>query len=294
MSLISVSKILDHARKEKYAVGAFLCMNLEMISATIDAAEKQNSPVIVRIPPDVRRKTQFKTMVAIIQNLAAQTVVPVGISLDHGASIEDAMDAIAAGFSSVMVDFAKETLEENIRKTKQVTVIAKPLGILTETSVGSMPYGQTQHMEDLASVEESKRLISETGAEILAPAVGNVHGTAHGESKAEPHLEVGLIKTLLKECKVHHCLHGGSSIPEDQMKAAIAAGINQIIIYSDICGAFDNELRRVLGTSAESIDLLSALVPAQVAVSRVIQGKMQVFGSAGQAFTSLHCTQYLG
>lgn len=293
MSLMPVSRILEHAKKEKYAVGAFLCMNLEMVSATIEAAEKQKSPVIVRIHPDVRAKTSFRTMVSIIKDLALSSPVPIGISLDHGESLEDAVDAIAAGFTGVMVDYADESLEENIRKTKMVTQIAKPLGILTEAAIGSMPHGEVQEETDFASVEQTLRLVRETGAEIIAPAVGNVHGTAHGEDKAEPHLEVELIKKLSETCGVHLSLHGGSSIPVEQMKKAIKAGINQVILYTDTCGAFDNELRRVLGTGTESIDILLALVPAQQAASRVIQEKMDVFGSKGKALESLrYCLDY--
>lgn len=287
MPLMPVSRILEHAKNEKYAVGAFLCMNLEMISATIEAAVKQESPAIVRIHPSVRGKTAFKTMVSIVKDLALSSPVPIGISLDHGESLEDAVDAIASGFTGVMVDYAEESLEENIRKTRMVTKIAKPLGILTEAAIGSMPHGEVQHETDLASVEQTLRLVRETGAEIIAPAVGNIHGTAHGEHKAEPHLEVELIKKLSEECGVHLSLHGGSSIPIEQMKRAIAAGINQVILYTDTCGAFDNELRRVLGTGTESIDILMALIPAQQAALKVIQEKMEVFGSKGKALESL-------
>ena len=159
MPLKSAKSILDHARRERYAVGAFVCMNLEMISAAVEAAEEMQSPVIIRIHPDVRLKTPLKLISEIVRYFASETAVPICISLDHGATTSDVLDAIAAGFSSVMMDAGEETLEKNAELVRLVTAVAQPLGVLTEAALGHMPHGQRQSSTDFVKIDEAKWLI---------------------------------------------------------------------------------------------------------------------------------------
>lgn len=284
MPFLPVSKLLDHAMRNQYAVGAFVCMNLEMVTAAIRAAEAEDSPVVVRIHPEVRAIASFSTMGALVRRLASESHVPIGLSLDHGMDLADIADAIRAGFGGVMIDAAEQPLDDNIRIVRQVTDVAHPLGITVEAAIGHMPYGRQQTDDDLAKVDDAVRLVREGGADILAPAVGNVHGTAHGEAKAEPRLDTERIGALRQATGVPMCLHGGSSIPADQMRAAVAAGVHMVIIYSDVVTAFDREIRRVLGHEDEGVNIVLALEPALHAASEVIRRKMREVGSSGHAW----------
>jgi fructose-bisphosphate aldolase class II len=279
--IASLESLLRHAAENRYAVGAFLSMNVEVMQATIAAAEAQQSPVVIRLHPNIRRTSSLRVMGRIARELAAEARVPVGISLDHGETLGETVDAIRAGCTSVMLDAAEEPLDENIRRVRAVVEAARPLGILVEAAIGHMEHGAVQTADDLAPVAEAVRLVKESGAGILAPAVGNVHGSAHGEVKATPNLAIERIGELREATGVPICLHGGSSIPPAQMKAATAAGVALVIIYTDVVGAFDEGLREVLLRRPGAIDILDALEPAQRAAQAVIETKMTELGSAG-------------
>ncbi len=283
MPIASLDRLLQHAADNKYAVGAFVSMNIEIIQAAIAAAEKKNSPVIIRIHPDSRQITRFDTLTGVARKLAAEASVPVGLSLDHGNTLADTVDAIRAGCTSVMLDAVEEPLEENIRRVKQVVEVAEPLGIMVEAAIGHMEHGAVQTDDDLANVEQAVRLVRESGATILAPAIGNVHGSAHGEVKAKPNLAIERIRELREATGVPICMHGGSGTPREQMRAATDAGVALVILFSDVITAYNGQLKRVLDENSIGIAIIDALVPAQHAAQAVIEEKMDDLGSAGQA-----------
>lgn len=283
MSIVPLERLLAHASQNRYAVGAFVSMNLEVAQAAIAAAEATQSPVVIRIHPNMRATTRFSTMTAAVRQLASEASVPVGISLDHGETIADTIDAVRAGATSVMLDAAEEPLEENICRVREVVNAVSGLGIMVEASIGHMEHGAVQSDDDLADVAQAVRLVKESGATILAPAVGNVHGSAHGEQKAKSDLAIERIRALREATGVAICLHGGSGTPRPMMQAGIDAGIALVILFTDIIGAYDDELRRVLNGRPGSIDIIEALAPAQAAAQRVIEVKMEDLRSTGKA-----------
>lgn len=283
MPVVSLDRLLQHASDNQYAVGAFVSMNIEIVQAAIAAAETQNSPVIIRIHPDCRQITSFEAITSVAKLLGGKASVPVGISLDHGNTVGDTVDAIRAGATSVMLDAAEEPLEENIKRVRQVVELASPLGVLVEAAIGHMEHGAVQTDDDLASVADSVRLVRESGATILAPAIGNVHGSAHGEVKATSNLAIDRIRELREATGVPICMHGGSGTPRPMMQQATKAGVAMVILFSDIITAYNTELKRVLDANSIGIAIIDALVPAQHAAQAVIEEKMVDLGSAGQA-----------
>lgn len=282
MPIAPMARLLKHASDNGYAVGAFVCMNLEVIQAAIAAAEAENSPVVIRIHPDCRQITRFDTLTTIAKHLAAEARVPVGLSLDHGATLADTVDAIRAGCTSVMIDSEDSPLDTNLALTREVVKVAESLGVLVETAIGHMEHGAVQNENDLADVAQSVRLIKESGAAILAPAIGNVHGSAHGEVKATPELAIDRIRELREATGVPICMHGGSGTPPAMMKQAVGAGVAMVILFSDIITAFNKEMRTVYDKNSDGIAIIDALVPAQHAAQRVIAEKMSDLGSKGQ------------
>lgn len=283
MPIVALNHLLTHASDNHYAVGAFVSMNIEIVQAAIAAAEAQNSPVIIRIHPDSRQITSFEAITAVAKLLGGRANVPVGISLDHGDTLADTVDAIRAGCTSVMLDAGEEPLDENIRRVRQVVDVAEPLGILVEAAIGHMEHGAVQTDDDLADVADALRLVRESGATILAPAIGNVHGSAHGETKKTPNLAIDRIRALREATGVPICMHGGSGTPRAQMQQATRAGVAMVILFSDIITAYNTELKRVLDENPIGIAIIDALVPAQRAATAVIEEKMVDLGSAGQA-----------
>ena len=283
MPIVPLEQLLRHADANGYAVGAFVSMNTEVIQAAIAAAEAQNSPVVIRIHPDVTAITRLDTLGLVARHLAAEAKVPVGISLDHGETLGHTIDAIRAGATSVMLDAAEEPLEKNIRLVKEVVAAASPLGVLVEASVGHMEHGAVQTDDDLADVEEAVRLIRESGAHILAPAIGNVHGSAHGEVKATPSLNIERIRALRQATGAYICLHGGSGTPRPMMREATKAGVSLVILFSDMITAYNSAIIRVFSENSPGIAIIDALIPAQAAAQAVIEEKMVDLSSAGQA-----------
>lgn len=283
MPIVPLSRLLTHASQNLYAVGAFVSMNLEVAQAAIAAGEAQQSPVVVRIHPNLRATTAFSTMTAAVRQVASQAAVPVGISLDHGETIADTIDAVRAGATSVMLDAAEEPLDENIRRVREVVTAVSGLGIMVEAAIGHMEHGAVQGDADFASVAEAVRLVKESGATILAPAVGNVHGVAHGGNKEQSSLNIDRIRALCEATGVPICLHGGSRTPRAMMQEGIDAGIALVILFTDIIGPFNDELRRVLAENPGAIDIIHALEPAQKAAQAVIEVKMEDLRSAGKA-----------
>lgn len=283
MPIVPLKQMLTHASENGYAVGAFVSMNLEVIQAAIATAEAENSPVVIRIHPDSRQITRFDTLTAIAKHLAGMSRVPVGLSLDHGESLADTMDAIRAGCSSVMLDAAEEALEDNIAAVREVVRVADPLGVMVEAAIGHMEHGAVQGEDDLANVQEAVRLVKESGATILSPAIGNVHGSAHGEEKATPSLAIDRIRELRQATGVPICLHGGSGTPPAMMQEAVQAGVALVILFSDMITAYNRGMKSVYDSNSDGIAVIDALVPAQRAAQAVIAEKMSDLGSKGRA-----------
>lgn len=283
MAIYSIKEMIKDAHEKKYAVGAFVCVNLEMIQAVIEAAEEENSPVIVQAHPEIRSKTTFETFANIVFNFAKYCKVPVGLSLDHGETLEDVVDAISAGFNGVMIDGAEHSFEKNVEMTREVVKIAKGKNIFVEGSLGEMPHGVIQKEEDMPKPEEIKELYERTGIDIIAPAVGNIHGSAHGEVKKNPKLNISLIKRISDLTNKPICLHGGSSIEENQMKSAIEAGISKVIIFSDVVKGINDSIRKVLENSDAGVNPLFYLQDSQNEAKKIIKKKLITFGSVNKA-----------
>lgn len=283
MPIVPVPMMLEHASRRGYALGAFVCMSLEMVGAVVKAAEAEDAPVVIRLHPSVRVKTPFAVLAEIVRAYALRARVPVGLSLDHGRSVGDVADAIRAGCTEVMRDAGEEELEGNVAAMKEAALVAHPLGVATEAAIGRMPHGIVQTRRDLASVRDAIELVERADVDVLAPAVGNVHGTAHGEVKAAPALELDLISALSEGTGVPLCLHGGSSISDVLMREAVDRGIRMVIIYTDVVTAFNREMRRVLEVSPDGADVLAVLEPAQRAAGEVVRHKLEILGGKHEA-----------
>lgn len=288
MSLFSIKKMMNHASANVYAIPAFVCVNIEMIQAAIEAAEEESSPVIIQAHPEIRCKTSLLAFAEVVKSYASHSWVPIGLSLDHGESFEDVVDAVSAGFNGVMIDGADFSLQENIEITTRVVEMLSGKDIIVEGAIGNMPHGRQQTEQDIASVKDSLELVSKSGLGILAPAVGNVHGTAHGEDKATPHLNIERISDLKEACKIPLCLHGGSSIPEEQVKNAVKAGICKVIIFTDVVKSFNKALLDSFTTMGEGSNPLYPLKAAQEEARNTMMKKMKLFGSSSKALSILN------
>ncbi|MET3506744.1 class II fructose-1,6-bisphosphate aldolase [Halalkalibacter oceani] len=287
MPLVSMKDMLNKAKAEGYAVGQFNINNLEFTQAILQAAEEEKSPVILGVSEGAARYMGgFKTVVNIVEALMEEykTSVPVAIHLDHGSSFEKCVEAIHAGFTSVMIDGSHYPLAENIALTKRVVDVAHALNVSVEAELGRIG-GQEDDLvvEDAEAAyaipEECKELVEATGVDCFAPALGSVHGPYKGE----PNLGFDHMKKIDSLVGIPLVLHGGTGIPTADIKKAIQFGHAKINVNTENQISSAKAVREYLAANPEQYDPRKYLGPAREAIKETVKGKMQEFGSSNKA-----------
>ena len=284
MALVSMKEMLIKAREGKYAIGQFNINNLEWTLAILEKAQELKTPVILGVSAGAASYMGgWHTVVNMVRGLMIDRniTVPVALHLDHGASFEVCKAAIDAGFTSVMIDGSHFPLEENIRIVKQVVDYAHLRGVSVEAEVGRVG-GQEDDVvaETMYAVpEECLRIVKESGIDCLAPALGSVHGPYKGE----PNLgfkEMGVINDLVG---VPLVLHGGSGIPDDQIRRAISLGTAKINVNTESQQAWTQIVREVVAKDANVYDPRKIIGPGKKGIAEVVAAKCEVFGCINKA-----------
>ncbi len=286
--LVSVTEMLQKAKKEKYAVGQFNINNLEWTKAILATAQECNSPVILGVSEGAGKyMAGFKTVVGMVKGMieGMNITVPVAIHLDHG-SYEGALSAMAAGFSSVMFDGSHYSIDENIEKTKELVRLAGEKGISVEAEVGSIG-GEEDGVVgagEVADPDECK-MIADLGIDILAAGIGNIHGK-YPENWKGLNFDA-LAKISEKTAPMPLVLHGGTGIPEDMIKKAISLGVSKINVNTECQLAFAAATRKYVeegkDLSGKGFDPRKLLAPGVEAIKATVKEKMELFGSINKA-----------
>lgn len=281
MALVNMKEMLDTAKAEKYAVGQFNINNLEWTIAILETAQEYNSPVILGVSEGAGKYMGgYKTVVGIVKGFIEEKniTVPVAIHLDHGSSFEACKNAIDAGFTSVMIDGSHHPIDENIAITKEVVEYAHAKGVSVEAEVGLVGGEEDRIISEeimYAKPEECVKLVNEAQVDCLAPALGSVHGVYKGE----PKLGFEQMKEISELVKIPLVLHGGSGIPDHQIKEAISRGTAKINVNTECQQAFTAKVREVLANDTKVYDPRKYLGPGKEAIKQVVLEKMQLFGS---------------
>ncbi|AKG74807.1 class II fructose-bisphosphate aldolase [Salinicoccus halodurans] len=285
MPLVSMKDMLNKARKEGYAVGQYNVNNLEFAQGILMATQEENAPVILGVSEGAARymsgmKTVVKMIEALIEDL--DITVPVAIHLDHGSSYEKCVEAIEAGFTSVMIDASHGPFEENIATTKKVVEYAHPKGVSVEAELGVVGGQEDDVIADgviYADPEECRELVERTGIDCLAPALGSVHGPYKGE----PNLGFKEMEEIGNQSDIPLVLHGGTGIPTHDIQKAISYGTAKINVNTESQIASAKAVRDVLNNDSEVYDPRKYLGPAREAVKATVQGKIKEFGTSNKA-----------
>lgn len=284
MPLVSMTEFLPLAKEKKFAVGQFNMNNLEFAQAIVEAAIAEKSPFIYGVSEGALKYMGIEFTVALAEAASKKSGLPIALHLDHGSSFDVAMKCIRAGFSSVMFDGSHHPFEENIRLTKEIVKTAHAMGVSVEGELGTIGGTEDDVSLDhaaaqLAKPEEAIRFYEETGVDALAIAVG----TAHGVYVGEPKIHYDIIEAVAKAIPVAIVLHGGSGVPDEAIKLAIAAGAGKINVNTENQVAGTAAIREVLNKDAKVYDPRKYLVPARNAMVEVVRGKIRLFGSSNQA-----------
>ena len=282
--LVSMTEMLKKAKEGHYAVGQFNINNLEWTQAGLQAAVENNSPIILGVSEGAGKYMGGPVAVVGMVNglLEAMDVkVPVALHLDHGSSVDVCKQYIDAGFSSVMFDHSHYPIDENIALTKEVVAYAHPKNVSVEAEVGTVggtEDGVTGGIK-YADLEECKRMVSEGQIDALAAALGSVHGTYSGE----PVLGFDEMLAISEATGAPLVLHGGSGIPEFQIKKAIERGHAKINVNTELQQQWTAAVRAKLAADSEVYDPRKVIAPGKEAIVKTTKEIMDMFGSTGKA-----------
>jgi fructose-bisphosphate aldolase class II len=272
--------MLQDADKGRYAVGAFNCLSLENVEGAIAAAEELRSPIIIQLAEVQFPCAPMNLMAPIYLEAARRASVPVVVHLDHGQSFETCAEALRLGFGSVMFDGASLPFEENVRITREVTRMAKAMGVDVEAELGKVgDVGKDDDKADVfTDVEESARFIEFTGVDALAVAIGN----QHGRYVATPKLNIDRLIELHEKNRMPLVLHGGSGTSVEDFKACIHNGICKINVATAIQVGITERVQQYLREAANP-DYITMKGVIREASKEVVKEHILLFESNNRA-----------
>lgn len=274
--LVTLSEILKDAEERKYGVGLFNMLNLEMARGIIEAAEEERSPLILGVAEVHLPLIPFEYAALIMNDIAKKATVPVCLHFDHGVSFDKIRAAVDAGFSSVMYDGSALPYEENIKNSLEISRMAHAKGVSVEAELGHVGGGEGGTDDGIEEMYTKVEQVIDFNRRAEIDALAVAIGTAHGKYKTKPVLDINRLAEIYAVSDKPLVLHGGSGLSDDDFRNTIANGIRKINICTEMCIA----AREAYLASANHEILFD---DAKNAVKRVVQGKMQLFGSSNKA-----------
>ena len=278
--IVNAKKMLEDAKVNKYAVPHFNINNLEWTRYILEECNRLKSPVILGVSEGaIRYMGGYKVVANLVKNLDEELniQIPVAIHLDHGSSVESCKKAVDAGFTSVMIDASKYSLEENIDMTKQVVEYARIKNITIEAEIGHIGGSEDNMSSEIAyaKVDDAVKLYNETKIDFLAPALGSVHGLYKGE----PCLDFDKMKEISEKTNIPLVLHGGTGIDDEKLKKAIASGICKVNINTELQIAWTKAVRKFLSEDTKAYDPRTVIKSGEQSMKQAIEHKVSVLGS---------------
>jgi len=282
----SLREALALARAKKVAIGHFNISNIEMMWGVFGAAKELGVPVIIGVSEGERAFIGVKQSVALIKSLREEYDFPVYINADHTYSFDKVKEAIDAGFDSAIFDATEMSFEDNMKVTKQCfsyarsvnpeIIIEAELGFIGKSSkvLDGIPTGVKISEEFLTKPEDALLFVKETGIDMLAPAVGNIHGMLRGG--VDPALNIKRIKEISEKVKIPLVLHGGSGNSAEDISAAISSGVEIVHISTELRVAYRKALVLSLQENPEEVAPYKYLKDSIKAVEKVVLEKLKI------------------
>ena len=309
MPLVTTKEMFEKSMKEHFAIGAFNINNMEIIQGIVDAAAKQNSPVILQASSSAIKYARIPYLMKMVEAALEEHDIPVALHLDHGPDFETCKMCIDNGFTSVMIDGSKYDFEENVALTKQVVDYAHSHGVVVEAELGKLA-----GIEDDVNVadsdamytdpEQAREFVERTGCDSLAIAIGTSHGAYKFKGEAKLRFDIlAKIKELIPNTPI--VLHGASTVipelvemcntyggdipgakgvPDEMLHEASLSGVSKINVDTDLRLAMTGAIRKVFAEDPSAFDPRKYLTPARALVEETVEHKIRdVFGSANKA-----------
>ncbi|MFN4128388.1 MAG: class II fructose-bisphosphate aldolase [Paracoccaceae bacterium] len=279
MTLVTLAEVLQPALKGGYAVPGLVCLGWEDMRAYVAAAEAERAPIILQAGPGCCAHTPLPVLGAMFRYLAESASVPVVAHLDHGTSLDECRAALDAGFTSLMFDGSKLSLQQNIDTTAAVADLAHAAGVSCEGEIGFVGYagGADSAGTDPA---EAALFTAQTGVDAMAISIGNLHL----QQSAGQGLDIARLRAIEAVTAVPLVIHGGSGVPSAQ-RAALAAGshIAKFNIGTELRMAFGSALRNAVNRDPARFDRIEILKDTEAPVCEVARAIIRSLGASGRA-----------
>jgi len=279
--------VLARLEKEGAGLGHFNVADVTLLKAVIAAGIDTRLPLLLGASEGEREFFGTRQLAGMVKSLREETGLPVFLNADHTHSLKKAMDAAIAGFDCVGIDFSAMPFDQNVTQTKEAVQAIKAVnpGILVEGEVGDIGTGSEIHetaqtdLKTLTTAEEARQFVGATGIDILAPAVGNMHGMIRSMvlGKTKKHLDLERIAQIKQAAGVFLTLHGGSGTDDDHFRKAIRAGINIIHINTELRVAWRRSLEASLAQNPNEVVPYKILRPVVDSVKGVVSSRLRLF-----------------
>lgn len=281
--LVNSDSLLSMASKEGYAVPAYNINNLEWARFILEACQEDKSPVILAV---TEKSISYFGGTKVVYNMVKSLIdelsitIPVVLHLDHGSSVEICKKAIDSGFTSVMMDASRKSMQDNVSDTNEVISYAANKNVSVEAEIGVLNEEEGEPLEnDSVTPEDAKEFVLQTGVSSLAPSVGNKHGIY----KDEPKLDFELLGLICKSVKIPLVLHGASGLNDNMIKTAIFCGVAKININTDLQIVWADAVRRFLDYNKKEYDPRVIITSGEQAIKKMVHYKNNLFGSKNRA-----------
>ena len=283
----SLRDLLQETKKSGIAIGHFNISDLVLLKAVFGAARELSVPVLVGLSEGEREFVGTRQIAAFVRSLREEFDFPIFLNADHTHSLAKGVEAAKAGFDSIVFDLSALPFEENVRQTRQAVEALKAINpsMLVEGEIGDIGTGSEIHetspdlSKGLSTPEEAKRFVESTGVDILAPAVGNMHGMlrsmVQGETKKR--LDIERIAGIKRSTGVFLTLHGGSGTDDEDLRKAIGAGIDIVHINTELRVAWRRGLEQGLAKQPDEVVPYKILPTAVDLVEQVASSRLRLF-----------------
>lgn len=283
----TLTELVQNALERKVAIGHFNISNIEGFWAVVNAAKELNVPVIIGVSEGERDFIGVKEVAVLVKNYREYTGQPVFLNADHTYSFERVKEVVDAGYDSVIFDGTELSFEKNVEETKKCReyMNSKNPNMLLEAELGfigksskileGIPEGVKISEEFLTKPEDAVKFLELTGVNMLAPAVGNIHGMLKGGS--DPALSISTVKAISEATKVPLVLHGASGNSKEDIQAAIDAGVAIVHVNTELRVAYKEGLKKALAEMPNEVSPYKYLKPALQEMQRVAKEKLIIF-----------------
>ncbi|MBQ7107012.1 MAG: class II fructose-bisphosphate aldolase [Clostridia bacterium] len=278
--LVNLKQIIGMAEEGGYCIPAFNVYNIETVMGVIKAAEEAKAPVIIQVYPRLVNEEVGYYLAPVVLAAAKKATVPVCFHLDHGADEKEIQKLLYWGATGIMYDGSVHPYEENVANTKHIVDICNAIDVGVEGELGHIGSVNDDTMEEYTDPAEAADFVQKTGVCCLAVLIGN----AHGHYKKTPKLDIERVKAIREATGgLPLVLHGGSGIPDDQVKAAIAAGVRKMNIGTDVCCAFAEGTLETLNDPNRSLAIDLFMKKPIDTVKALALDKIKLVGADGKA-----------